>query len=89
MKKLILLLSILLGIVVLTSVFSTSHANNENNNLEEFKMSVGNQSTQKEISYWVDKETGVEYIIIEVEFLKTVSVSITPRLNSDGSIRVK
>lgn len=38
---------------------------------------------------WVDPLTGVEYLILETMDVNSGGVSMTPRLNPDGSLRVR
>ena len=38
---------------------------------------------------WVDPLIGVEYLILETMCISSGGVSMTPRLNPDGSLRVR
>lgn len=38
---------------------------------------------------WTDPETGVQYLIFTATNYQGVGISITPRLNQDGSLRVE
>ena len=51
---------------------------------------VGLKSDNLEVITWVDPQTGVEYLIFEDSSNSgmNVGISVIPRLNSDGSLRI-
>lgn len=78
MKKLIIVgLSIML---IMTGLTACGKDSNDSTNIEE--------SNNKNIEFWTDEETGVQYVIYERTLMRGAMGGITPRLNADGSIYV-
>jgi hypothetical protein len=46
-------------------------------------------SSDKDIKFWIDNETGVQYIIYTNHNSTYGMGGITPRLNSDGTLYIK
>ena len=53
---------------------------------------VGLSGDTLKVITWVDSQTGVEYLIFEDFYINTekagLGISVVPRLNSDGSLRI-
>lgn len=74
MKKLFILV---LTVVIMTACFV---------GCEETSETDIKQKTNEDIRIWIDKETGVHYVIYAESWGHSGGAGITPRLNQDGTL---
>ncbi|ACZ07669.1 Uncharacterised protein [Sebaldella termitidis] len=53
-----------------------------------YGLDIGLRGDTLKVITWVDPQTNIEYLIFEDKGHKSLGISVVPRLNADGTLRI-